>query len=459
MLIDRILKNTEAYKRDNKKSERKQKGQFFTSEKSAQYMARAAATIAYADSLHILDPGAGNGMLGASVLKYCIDQQLCRVIHITFVETDSTIIPLLSETARSMQAYASERGITCSCRIAQENFLTSYLPDEKYDIVICNPPYKKIRKDSPESKAMSDYVFGQPNLYSLFMVKGLNLLRDNGRFVYITPRSWTSGEYYKRSREYLLNNMNITSILLFRDRDNAYSSEEVLQETMITVAEKSGTQNENISLLQTVNDSFSDTTVLNIPARDIKDIGQDHYLLLPMNMDEVRVIQKMASIGDTFDSLGYEFKTGPVVEFRNKDALSLTREINTVPMYRSANISDKGLVFPADLSKPQYVSSGEKKLLIRNGNTIFLRRLAAKEETRRLQSCVYYKQGQDKYISVENHVNYLTRKDDKPLTKKEVEWINSVLMSEDYDIYYRVLNGSTQVNAGELNNLPLQRRA
>ena len=27
-------------------------------------------------------------------------------------------------------------------------------------------------------------------------------------------------------------------------------------------------------------------------------------------------------------------------------------------------------------------------------------------------------------------------------------------MSEEYDLYFRLLNGSTQVNAKELNNLP-----
>ena len=55
-------------------------------------------------------------------------------------------------------------------------------------------------------------------------------------------------------------------------------------------------------------------------------------------------------------------------------------------------------------------------------------------------------------------VNYLVHSDGSPLSVEEVEWINGLLMSDEYDTYYRLLNGSTQVNAGEMNKLPLQRR-
>ena len=167
----------------------------------------------------------------------------------------------------------------------------------------------------------------------------------------------------------------------------------------------------------------------------------------------------MSSITDTFESLGYCFKTGPVVEFRNRDALSLGNKDGYVPMYRTANIVNGKCVFPVDVGKAQYVNSDEKKLLISNANTVFLRRLSAKEEQRRLQSCVYYKKDDNRYISIENHVNYLVRMDGSPLATEEAEWINSLLMSDEYDTYYRIINGSTQVNASEVNKLPLKRRA
>ena len=84
--------------------------------------------------------------------------------------------------------------------------------------------------------------------------------------------------------------------------------------------------------------------------------------------------------------------------------------------------------------------------------------MTSKEEPRRLQSCVYRRTGDSPYISVENHVNYLVRTDGKALSVDEIGWINNVLMSDEYDMYYRIINGSTQVNVSEINKLPLQRR-
>ena len=53
--------------------------------------------------------------------------------------------------------------------------------------------------------------------------------------------------------------------------------------------------------------------------------------------------------------------------------------------------------------------------------------------------------------------NYLVKKDGSPLSKKEAENIHKVLSSDEYDVYFRLINGSTQVNARELNYFPLRK--
>ena len=127
-------------------------------------------------------------------------------------------------------------------------------------------------------------------------------------------------------------------------------------------------------------------------------------------------------------------------------------------MYRPSNVVNGKCVFPVESGKAQYVDSSAKTLLLPNANTVFLKRMTSKEESRRLQSCVYRRTGDNLYISVENHVNYLVRTDGKALSADEIEWINNVLMSDEYDLFYRIINGSTQVNVSEINNLLLQRR-
>ena len=64
--------------------------------------------------------------------------------------------------------------------------------------IIYNPSYMKIAKDAPEAKAMPDICYGAPNLYFLFAAMGMFDLCPNGELVYIIPRSWTSGAYFKK---------------------------------------------------------------------------------------------------------------------------------------------------------------------------------------------------------------------------------------------------------------------
>lgn len=454
-MLNRIVNNTENYTKKHGKHERKDKGQFFTPLSIADYMAQKAAV--QANHLSILEPGAGNGLLVAAVVKYCIDHRLCKSFSVRFIENDTDIQPLLEQTTKLLSEYVDLHHGRIDISIMHKNYITS-VGNELYDIVICNPPYKKIRKDSAESLCMSEYVFGQPNLYTLFMCKAVNNLKTGGKFVFITPRSWTSGNYYRLARKFLLENLNLTDLLLFEDRDKVFDGEDVLQETLITIGEKNVYQDPYINIY-TSPKADSAYEPIRVDAETIKCIGQDAYLLLPSSEKDLLVINQMSSISDTFESLGYCFKTGPVVEFRNKDALSQNKKDGYVPMYRTANIIDGKCVFPADTDKAQYVNAEEKKLLISDMNTVFLRRLSAKEERRRLQSCVYYKTDGNRYISIENHVNYLVHSDGSPLSAEEAEWINGLLMSDEYDTYYRMINGSTQVNASEVNKLPLQRRA
>lgn len=453
-MLKEIVENTEEYTNNHSKDERKDKGQFFTPRLIVDFMASKA--VKEAGHLSVLEPGAGNGLLTAAVIRHCVDSGLCSSFSVRFIENDPEILPVLKKTAALILHYVQLHHGSIEISISTDNYITGE-ENGQYDIVICNPPYKKIRKDAAESLCMREYVFGQPNLYTLFMCKAVNNLKTGGKFVFITPRSWTSGNYYKVARRFILENLNLTDLLLFEDRGNVFAGEDVLQETLITVGVKSGQQMPYINIFSSL-DHAGVCEPMRVDSEKIKGIGQDSYLLLPSSAEDLRIIKQMASITDTFESLGYCFKTGPVVEFRNKGAISQDQKAGYVPMYRTANIVDGKCVFPADTDKAQYVNADEKKLILSNMNTVFLRRMSAKEERRRLQSCVYYKTDENRYISIENHVNYLVHADGSPLTAEEVEWINGLLMSDEYDTYYRIINGSTQVNASEINKLPLRRR-
>lgn len=449
-LLDEIYLNTEQYQKQFSKKERKTKAQFFTSKSTAIQM------VDYLNcnymEVTILEPGAGNGALTAALIIKLISNG-CKRIKCILVENDSAVLSLLTQNIQLIKNYAKKNNVAISIKLETDNYI---LNDsiEKVDIVIMNPPYKKIRKDSAESQKMVKYVHGQPNLYSLFMIKSLNLLNENGEFVFIVPRSWTSGDYYKIARDYILETTDIQNICIFNERDNSFSSEEVLQETMIFSGKKNTKQSSNITIIVSDDDSFTNIRKYKINNKHVKSIGINNYLLIPSNETEISVLKKFSQTKKSFKDMGFEFKTGPVVEFRNKDFISINKINNSVPMFRTANIVQGRIIFPVLNNKAQYILLKANNLLIQNTDTIFVRRLSSKEERRRLQCCIYNKIEGTDYISLENHVNYLTKTDKTSLTKSEINYIFKLLMSDEYDAYFRLLNGNTQVNAKELNALP-----
>lgn len=448
-MLDKILKITEEYKKKNTKNIRKNKGQFFTPPDIAIYMAEAIENPA--DRLSVLDPGCGNAMLTAALIYHCIAKGLCFNFNVTLVETDTEVLKILPEICHIIELYVADHGGAFRYEVITENFIT-YKFSKTFDVVICNPPYKKLRKDSSESKEMNYVVYGQPNLYGLFMAKAASLLQQHGQFIFITPRSWTSGQYYMRVREFLYNMLNITGVTLFDTRDDVFTNEQVLQETMILVSERDDGQGATIGI-NTIFTAACNKHV-NVPSNLVINVGALHNLLLPGTNDDVAVLQELSN-GKSFKELGYIFKTGPVVEFRNLDYLYMDPEEDTVPMYRSANVVNGECDFPVNIGKFQYVSGNAQHLLVPNTPTVFVKRITAKEEMRRLQCCSYIPSSKEPYIAVENHLNYLVRADGNPLAEKEVNAISKLLSSDVYDQYYRIIGGSTQVNAGELNELPV----
>lgn len=158
-MLEEIIKNTVKYKSSSTGNEQKAKGQFFTGIKTAEFM--AGLYTPNTRNIKVLDPGAGNGLLAAALVEKLIYANRCDSLEITFIENDPKIIPTLKKTANIIKRHCKDR-VRCKISIIQENFILADIKNT-FDVVICNPPYMKIRKDSPESRAMKDFVYGQPN--------------------------------------------------------------------------------------------------------------------------------------------------------------------------------------------------------------------------------------------------------------------------------------------------------
>ena len=461
-LIDYAIQTTNEYIEKMPKSLRKKYGQFFTSKETAVFMAELFEVPVNKSELRILDAGAGTGILSIALIERLQDIPHFQKIHLVCYENDSNVIELLKNNLE----YASQKSkIQITYEVHAENYILSQMLEYnemlganpnpiKYDMVIGNPPYMKIAKDAPEVAAMPDVCYGAPNLYFLFASMGMFNLIQNGEMVYIIPRSWTSGAYFKKFRQKFLSEGSLEHIHLFVSRDKVFEKESVLQETIIIKVRKTRSIPRKVVITTTQsNCDFADRTTLEVPY-DIVVSGEDNYVYLVTNEQEIETLKQLNDLENTLPSIGLKMKTGLTVDFRNRELLRDTEEPKTVPLFYSQHIQDGRVSFPIG-KEHEYILAEQSGLLQKNANYLFVKRFTSKEEYRRLQCGVYLAKHYSEYttISTQNKINFIDGLSN--LSECIVYGLYVLFNSTLYDCYYRILNGSTQVNSTEINSMPV----
>lgn len=462
-MLDYIIERTNKYIADMSKNERKKYGQFFTSKETARFMAELFVIPDDMAKVRILDAGAGSGILSCAFLERLEQFDSVQRIELTCYENDDNILGLLKENLRAFQANSKK---DIQIEIVTENYITSQYLDfnhmigadpnpQKYDFVIGNPPYMKISKDAPEATAMPEVCYGAPNLYFIFAAMGLFNLDSNGEMVYIIPRSWTSGAYFRRFRQFFLTEGKLEHIHLFVSRNKVFDKEDVLQETIIIKVKRTGQTPDEITITSSrSNSDFDNLTSLKVPY-DLVVSGNDYYVYLVTDEKEVSVLERLHRFDKTLPDIGLKMKTGLTVDFRNREILRDDAEEGAIPLFYSQHIKQGEVQFPIQ-KEHEYVVTDQRGLMQDNRNYLFVKRFTAKEERRRLQCGVYLskKYPQYKKISTQNKINFI----DGLITEMSeclVYGLYVIFNSTLYDEYYRILNGSTQVNSTEINAMPV----
>lgn len=474
-ILDYSLNLANEYLKNVDYKQRKKIGQFFTPKKNAIFMANCLNLDR--NKISLLDPGAGTGILSAAVCERILnDLKIPVSLSIVAYENDKKIQPFLKATLEACNQKLSEKKHKFEFRIESGDFLiknthfyqenNSYVlqTDNKlfFDAVIANPPYFKIQKDSIQSLASKEYVFGQPNIYSLFMIMAANMIKPGGDLVFITPRSFCSGYYYRKIREWFIKNLSFKKIHIFESRKNVFCEEKIQQETIIfhTVRQTPKPSN-NIDISLSFDRKFelmNSFTISN--AELIIDRKGESFIRLPSSKLELKILDIVDSWSQTLQDLGLNISTGPIVDFRNKESIT-SGIINKkyVPLLLMQNLGDEEIIWPySESANKQGIEINEKtkKYLLPIKNYVILRRMTSKEQKRRVCATAFNKDdfNEFKLIGLENHLNYI-HKIDGSLSVNEMIGFVALLNSRIIDIYFRVLNGNNQVNATEMRTLPL----
>lgn len=468
MILDKIYDVTLEYSKKVTKNQRKSKGQFFTPPIVGKFMANLYKK--NIKEITILDPGAGTGILSAAICENLLANEETEKIHLDLYENDATVLPILKDNMEYIKEIMFSFKKQFTYNIINSNFILDNLDhwnndfNGKYDLVISNPPYKKLKKSCEESQGMASIVYGQPNIYFLFMAMSTKLLKEKGDFIFIVPRGFCNGAYFRKFREWFIDNISIEYIHLFQSRKDVFNSDDILQEALILKAVKSKNQSQNIIVSESIELDINNINKNLVPYNTV--IHNKHsnvFIRIPTNKNQVELLNLMDSFNNTLLSLGFKLSTGPVVDFRNKAFLLDSNKIdgeNTVPLLWAFhfNTNENKINFPiVNAKKTQVIINCDKskKMLLDNANYIFTKRFSSKEEKKRIQ-CVMFSKGDihTKKIGLENHLNYI-KKVTGELSKEELYGLFTILNSTFIDQYFRIINGNTQVNATEMNILPM----
>ena len=162
---------------------RKRFAQFFTPEVIADFMARWV--LDGRKKADVLEPAFGLGAFSRSLFK---QNPKVRVVG---YEADATIYNYAAENVAQAGS---------DVLLYNEDYLRASWKD-KYDGIICNPPYLKFH--DYDNASLVPLVNGQlgirlngfTNLYTLFLLKSISQLRDGGRMAYIVPSEFLNSDY------------------------------------------------------------------------------------------------------------------------------------------------------------------------------------------------------------------------------------------------------------------------
>jgi len=428
-------------------------GQFFTPPEAAKLLAGMAHS---SGPWRLLDPGAGVGSLTAALICRWLVETEHPDMDVYAYELDGQVVPALRETLNEAVSLASRFGRTLRPQIRQADFVLEPPEQGESNIVLMNPPYKKLSARSAEAKALRSDAepVRATNLYAAFLLRAIRALSDDGQLVAITPRSFANGPYFLDLRAELLKRATFDQIHAFTARDKVFSDADVLQENMI-FSMRIGSIPGEVVLSSSSNASSSITARRCDHSQIVFPEDEAHFIRLPLDRAAVECAEEMLAMPASLHDLGISVSTGRVVDFRVRQHLRGS-PVGLVPLIYPQNIRTGTVRWPLTGRKPQglEVCDQTEGLLLPNEHYVLVKRFTSREEPKRVVAAVSFP---DSYpganqVAFENHLNVFhcqCRGLDRALAEGLAAYLNSELV----DSFVRQFNGHTQINATDLREI------
>lgn len=390
------------YMKETPTEYRKSKGQYFTPKSVIEKLLTKLPNKKRGPK--VLDPGCGTGEFLVAAAKYFKEPKLYGW------DIEEKLIKIARKLAPTAKLKITDA-------LKEET-------DEKFDFVIGNPPYFEFIPDRLIKNKYREVINGRPNIFSLFIKLGIDLLKDGGYLAFVVPPSMNNGAYFANLRDYIVRNSNIEFLSV---SNGSKLFHKALQTTMLLVLKKGKNKGDFI----------------------FKKNGIQIFTERPNYLK--RAFEDKITLHD----LGFIVRTGRLVWNQNKRLLTNDPK-GGVPLIWAHNITSRGLQVPVKNRKPQYVMTNGCDI----GPAIVVNRITGTVGESKLKAALI-PEGM-KFIG-ENHVNVIF----PPSKSEQLEFIPSTkerrkislqnivnqLKSKERLEIIQYITGNTQISKTELEKL------
>ena len=456
-MLNMAVRNTKKLIREKSREQNVRIGRFFTKKGSAALMAVMCRATSL-DTVSILDPGAGTGILSAALVeRLCLTQTPPKTIELVCYENDAMMLPMLEyNLVRLRRRARHDYGIKLVFTIRTENFILSAQdePGSSFDYVIQNPPSELLPKDSPEVSALASLCAGATDIAFLFLAMGMKMLKPAGEMVALIPTAYAQGVYLDRIRLYLMETGRVARLHLFAAKGKGEKADTTKGNMIAKFIKTPAVSTDTVSVSSSYSDGDGgDITVLPpFPYERIVNTKNGTLLLLK-SKEEAEILARVESLPETMSSLGLRMRTGLTLESRYPDSLRDDAVDGALPLIHPKSIRDGLIHLPTE----KYIIPVIPSLAQKNKNMLFIKRVPAKSDKRHLLCGVYLASQfpRNTKISTHNKLNYIDYADDREMDPAMLFGLYGVLSSDLYESYCTILSKASQINAADYGNLPL----
>lgn len=383
------------------RAKQKRLGQYFTPERLRRAL---ISKLQLAPGMRVLDPGVGTGEL----LRTCAEA--CPGLELHGFDIDG-------------DALAAARAVVPGAILTKRDALAPHDGD-LYDVIIGNPPYYEIRRSPELRKRFAHVIHGRPNIFSMFFVAGLSMLKPGGRLAFVAPPSMNNGAYFEKLRRYIVAHCEVEYLEILKNAELFAGAQQTVQ---IIILHKGGAGK---------NYQFSRT----FP--DVETGDPTSRVLFTTSAELLN--QQFMNCRSMYE-LGYRATTGPVVWNQKKAWLRAEPGPDCYPLIWAHNLTDGTLQFFEGHARPQYVHHPRPL----EGPAIVVNRVTGAVGGGALRAAMV--PSGFRFLA-ENHVNVITPRDGVDVQVGMEELLN-LLKSPTLFERVRALTGNTQISATELTHL------